>query len=64
MRQKDFNEIARVLGNELRTCDGMTETDGLLVALHAIAGHAKDAYPEVNLADYYAHHDQAYREGM
>jgi hypothetical protein len=63
VRQKDFNEVARLLGNEARTCPS-NEEDGIHAANEALLGHAKHAYPDVNLVQMWEHWQQGRTEGM
>jgi hypothetical protein len=45
MRQKDADEVARILGNEQRHADTM-EKEGIEVAHLALLGHYKHRYPD------------------
>jgi len=64
VRQKDFDEVARVIGNEFRTCDIPVEGAGLLSAHTALMGHAKYVYPEVDLTQMHRNFLKATSEGM
>ena len=63
MRQKDFNEVARVLGNEVRTCDE-PERDGLYAGYWALMGHADHVYPDVSREQMMANFEQGRMRGL
>lgn len=62
MRQKDFNEVAKVLGNEVRLCDTPIERAGLEAAFNALVGHAAHRYPEVDTMKVMVTYTNAIRE--
>lgn len=63
MRQKDFIEVARILGNEGRLADD-DEIQGIVMAHYALVGHAEHAYPEVDTDQIHAAYMKAYKEGL